>query len=99
LAAVSVTEIVDEGERISFTVDQVGIPVVVKTSYFPNWSSKGALGPYHATPNWMIVVPTEHEVVLEYGATWVEYLGWIITVIGAGSLLAVTRGKRRKAPR
>ncbi len=99
LAAVSVTEIVDEGQRISFTVDQVGIPVVVKTSYFPNWSSKGALGPYHATPNWMIVVPTEHEVVLEYGATWVEYLGWIITVIGAGSLLAVTRGKRRKAPR
>ncbi len=96
LAAVSVTEIVDERERISFSVDRVGIPVVVKTSYFPNWSAKGALGPYQATPNWMIVVPTEHEVVLEYGATWVEYLGWLITVIGVGSLLVGARRKGRK---
>ena len=88
-----VTEIDEEGQRISFTVDQVGIPVVVKTSYFPNWSARGALGPYQATPNWMIVVPTEQEVVLEYGATWVEYLGWFITIIGVVALL---RGRRRE---
>ena len=97
LSAVAVTKVVEEGERISFTVDQVGIPVVVKTSYFPNWSSKGALGPYRATPNWMIVVPTEHDVVLEYGATWVEYLGWFISFVGAGCLLVHIQAKRRKA--
>ena len=93
LPGVLVTEIDEESQRISFTVDQVGIPVVVKTSYFPNWSARGALGPYQATPNWMIVVPTEQEVVLEYGATWVEYLGWFITVIGVVALL---RGRRRE---
>ena len=34
------------------------MPVVVKTSYFPNWEVQGAEGPYRLAPNLMVVVPT-----------------------------------------
>ena len=52
---------IDEQE-LSFTVDQVGVPVLVKVSYFPNWTVDGAEGPYRVAPNLMVVVPTENEV-------------------------------------
>ncbi|GIT76663.1 MAG: hypothetical protein Ct9H300mP31_11940 [Acidimicrobiaceae bacterium] len=28
----------------------LGVPVLVRTSYFPNWEVEGALGPWRATP-------------------------------------------------
>ena len=38
---------VEIGEQsLSFDVDQVGVPVLVKVSYFPNWEASGAEGPY-----------------------------------------------------
>ena len=60
--------------RISFKVDQVGVPVLVKASYFPNWEVSGAKGPYRVAPNFMVVIPTSNEVTLHYGYTAVEYL-------------------------
>ena len=96
LPAISVTNIVEEGDRISFSVDQTGVPVLVKASYFPNWSVKGGLGPYRSTPNWMVVVPTENEVLLEFEATWVEYFGWLITLSGLSVVALSIRSKRRK---
>ena len=96
LPALSVTNIVEEGDTISFSVDQVGVPVLVKASYFPNWSVEGALGPYRATPNWMVVIPSENEVTLRFRATWAEYLGWLITFAGACVIVFLIRSKRKK---
>ena len=96
LPALSVTNIVEEGDTISFSVDQVGVPVLVKASYFPNWSVDGALGPYRATPNWMVVIPSENEVTLRFGATWAEYLGWLVTFAGACVIVFLIRSKRKK---
>ena len=96
LPALSVTNIVEEGDTISFSVDQVGVPVLVKASYFPNWSVDGALGPYRATPNWMVVIPSENEVTLRFRATWAEYLGWLITFAGACAIVVLIRSKRKK---
>jgi acyl transferase domain-containing protein len=31
---------------VSFRVDEVGVPVLVRVSYFPNWSVDGAEGPF-----------------------------------------------------
>ncbi len=76
-------------QRLSFSVDRTGIPVLVKVSYFPNWSVRGAQGPYRVTPNWMVVVPTDERVELTYGATAVEYLAWLATVLGAIALALV----------
>ena len=42
-------------DRITFDVDRVGVPVVVKSSYFPNWKASGADGPWRVTPNEMVV--------------------------------------------
>lgn len=74
---------------LSFSVDRTGVPVLVKVSYFPNWSVRGAEGPYRVTPNWMVVIPTEERVELTYGATAVEYLAWLATLIGAIALALV----------
>ena len=43
--------------RITFDVDRVGVPVLVKASYFPNWKVAGASGPYRVSPNLMVVIP------------------------------------------
>lgn len=68
--------------RISFSVSDVGVPILVSTSFFPNWSAEGAQGPYRVTPNLMVVVPTETEVSLHYGHSSVERLSYVITLIG-----------------
>ncbi|MBO0713106.1 MAG: hypothetical protein J2P59_00015 [Acidimicrobiales bacterium] len=69
-------------DRISFDVSRVGTPVLVKESYFPNWQAAGATGPYRASPNLMVVVPTSHHVVLHYGYTPVDEVGWLLTLAG-----------------
>src|SRR5262249_7159748 len=62
-------------DKISFHVDQLGKPVEIKESYFPNWKVKGATGPYRLAPNLMVVVPTSHDVTLTYGLTKADWLG------------------------
>lgn len=86
------------GDRISFRVDRVGDPVLVKMSWFPNWEADGALGPYRITPNLMVVVPTQRSVELSYGTTGPERLGWTLTALGAAAagLLVVLDGRRRR---
>lgn len=69
-------------QSISFRVDRIGSPVLVRASYFPNWSAAGADGPYRVTPNLMAVVPTAPEVTLEYGRSPVELVAMALTAAG-----------------
>ena len=71
-------------DEISFDVDQVGTPVLVKASYFPNWRVDGADGPYRVAPNLMVVVPTEEHVSLTYGRLPVEWFAYALTLVGIG---------------
>ncbi|MET0628771.1 MAG: hypothetical protein ABW033_09975 [Acidimicrobiia bacterium] len=82
LPTVDVTNIHTTDEKISFDVSRTGVPVMVKTSYYPNWQVSGADGPYRATPNFMVVVPTSRHVELAYGTTSVEWAGRILTLVG-----------------
>ena len=91
LPKVKVSEINVDTDRIEFEVDKIGVPVIVKTSYFPNWKAKGAEGPWRATPNLMVVVPTEKEVALEYGRSSVEIISVLLTLTGLISLAFVGR--------
>ncbi len=100
-----VSSVVRDDHSISFSVDRVGSPVLVRTSYFPNWSVSGARGPYRATPNFMVVVPTSTEVRLTYGRSPVEWLSLGVTLLGIATaswlvLRAVPRGRanRRAIP-
>ncbi len=76
-----VSNIEVDDHRISFETTAVGIPHLVKTSYFPNWEATGADGPYRASPSLMIVVPTQEEVLLEFNNTWTENVGMVLTLL------------------
>ena len=73
--------------------------MLVKASYFPNWNVEGAEGPYRVAPNFMVVVPTANQVTLTYGTSWVEYLGYALTLLGLVLLVVLWRkGPVRYAP-
>jgi len=84
---VEVTGIHRSVKDISFHVSEVGKPVVVKESYFPNWHVSGAKGPYRLAPNLMVVVPTSNDVRLSYGLTKYDWVGRGLTVLGLIGLL------------
>lgn len=93
-----VSDLVVGTDSVSFTVDEIGKPVLVKISYFPNWSADGAEGPWRIGPNLMVVVPTENEVSLSYGRTSAEYLGYLLTLGGVVCLVAMSRLLRSRRP-
>jgi hypothetical protein len=92
-----VSDVVLEDDRISFHTTAVGVPHLVKVSYFPNWTATGADGPYRATPSLMVVVPTQEDVVIEFVDTWPETAGKLITA--ASLVLLVLWGVRRRRRR
>jgi hypothetical protein len=100
LPPVEVSRVRTTDHSVSFHVSRTGVPVMVKTSYFPNWTASGANGPWRATPNFMVVVPTSNEVRLDYSTTTAENLGRVGTVAGvfgvAGLALWPWWRKRRK---
>ena len=96
LDPVEVSNPVIDDESISFDVDRVGEPVLVKMSYFPNWTASGAEGPYRVAPNFMVVIPTDTHVELTYGRTGVEWLSYALTILGVvGLVLLVGAGAYR----
>ena len=82
LDKVNVSNIVQREESISFDVDRVGVPVLVKVSYFPNWRVKGAPAVHRAAPNMMIVVPTSTHVTLSYEPSTLDSLSYVLTLVG-----------------
>jgi len=99
LPEVRVTDIEETEDSISFHVSRTGVPVLVKTSYFPNWRAEGADGPWRATPNFMVVVPTAKNVRIEYRTTTAERLGragTVAGVLGLGALIWWNPGRRRE---
>jgi hypothetical protein len=96
LATTAVSHVTTTNATISFDVSRLGVPVLVKVPYFPNWQASGADGPFETTPNLMVVVPRAHHVSLHYGTTAIDWTGRTGTVLGAIGLLAL--GRRPLAP-
>jgi hypothetical protein len=93
LQPVQVANIKSSDDSVSFDVDTVGVPVLVKVSYFPNWHVSGAKGPYRVTPNLMVVIPTSHHVRLHYGYTAVDMFGFLLSLLGVAGLVWLFRAK------
>ena len=91
LPEVDVSDIEMGDDSISFTVDKVGVPVLVKTSYFPNWEVTGAEGPYRVSPNLMVVIPTSNEVSMHFGRTPVDLAAMFLTLLGLIGLVWLAR--------
>ncbi|HYN34407.1 MAG TPA: hypothetical protein VES40_17410 [Ilumatobacteraceae bacterium] len=82
LDPVTVSNVDVADQSISFEVDQIGVPVLVRVSYFPTWKVEGADGPYRVAPNFMVVVPTSNEVTLTYSKTSLDWFFYGLTFIG-----------------
>jgi hypothetical protein len=91
LPVVKVSQIRTTDDEISFHVDRTGVPVLVRTSYFPAWHATGAAGPWRAEPNLMVVVPSAHDVTLHYGATAGSRIGELLTLVGIVVLVVLIR--------
>ncbi len=79
---------------LSFSVDRTGVPVVVRSSYFPNWKVSGANGPWRVSPNLMVVVPTSTKVTMTYGRSGVELAAGGVTLVGVLAALWLAFGVR-----
>jgi hypothetical protein len=90
---------VHEGtSTIDFDVDRPGTPILVKTSYFPNWKVDGAEGPYRVTPNLMVVVPTSNHVHLHYEQTSVDFIANGLTLLGVVLVIVLARMRPLRMP-
>jgi hypothetical protein len=98
LPAVTVSNVQLGDQDLRFSVDKVGVPILVKISYFPNWHVSGAKGPYRIAPNLMVVVPTSNDVHLTYERSNLDYFAYLLTFIGIGFLIFMRiRGDVRHA--
>lgn len=91
LPKVTVSKIHMGIDSISFHVSKPGVPVLVRTSYFPNWEVEGAKGPYRVSPNLMVVVPTSTEVSMHFGRTPVDVLAIVLTLLGMVGVFLLAR--------
>jgi hypothetical protein len=82
LPEVRISEFERKQDSVSFKVDKVGVPVLVRVSFFPNWKVDGAEGPYRAAPNMMVVIPTDNEVRLHYSSSMIDKVAYLLTLIG-----------------
>ena len=86
LPAVKVSHVRETDDTVSFRVSRTGVPVVVRTSYFPNWEASGAKGPWRLTPNFMVVVPTSRSVTLHYARSGPEISASRLSVVGVAGV-------------
>ena len=93
-ASGTVTNIELDHHRIAFDTTAIGVPHLIKVSYFPNWSASGADGPYRAAPSLMIVVPTEEHVEITFGYTWAELGGFALTFGSVGAVAGLWLWRR-----
>ena len=92
---VTISNVRKGNESISFSVDKVGTPVLVKVSYFPNWKVTGADKVYRAAPNMMVVVPTSKNVTLEYKESLLDRSSYLLTLAGIVLLIFMIRRRLR----
>jgi hypothetical protein len=82
LDPIKVSNVKMGNESVSFDVDKIGVPVLVKVSYFPNWEVEGAQGPYRIAPNLMVVIPTSKHVHMSFARTFTDYFAYGLALLG-----------------
>ena len=90
-----VSNISTETDKISFSVDQVGTPVLIRSSFFPAWEANGAEGPFRVAPNFMVVVPTEQNVELVFSRTATDIVALLLTGVGIVAMFVLARASIR----
>lgn len=91
LPEVTVSNFTLNDQDLSFDVDRVGVPVLVKVSYFPNWTATGAEGPYRAGANQMIVIPTSKHVTMSFDRSTVDIASLVLSGLGLIAVVLLWR--------
>jgi hypothetical protein len=84
-------------ESVRFTVDKIGVPVLVRVSYFPNWKVDGAKGPYRVAPNMMVVIPTSNTVNMHFGWSTLDYVAYLLSFAGIAWIVVTRRRSKQTA--
>lgn len=79
--------------RIAFTTSAIGKPHIVSEIGFPNWTVRGASGPYLVAPGVMLVIPHEPDVELCYTRLPSDHIGRGLSLFGI--VLCAGYGVRR----
>ena len=83
-ATVEIKEI--KNDSLIFSTDYLEMPHLIKYSYFPGWQVKGAKGPYLISPSFMMVIPFQNEVTLEYSYNIWDKIGFAMSI---GSFMVI----------
>ena len=67
---------------IRFKTSAVGLPHIVKCTYYPNWKVRGARQVFMVSPCFMLVYPDQAEVELYYGQTAADNTGLALSIVG-----------------
>ena len=92
--AISHEEITDRSIR--FTTSAVGLPHIVKCSYYPNWKVRGASAVHMVTPAFMLVYPEQQDVELYYGSTAADVAGRCLAAVAALATCILAAVKRSR---
>lgn len=96
LPPVKVSAVTLTQNSVAFHVDRIGVPVEVKETYFPWWHAVGAEGPWRIAPDFLVVVPTSHSVVLTASPGAAEHVGTAVSLIAVGGTIVLALWDRRR---
>ena len=68
-------------DYLVFSTNQIGKPHLVKYTYFPGWQVQGGSGPYLISPSFMMVIPDQEDVTLEYSYNFWDKIGFGFSVL------------------
>lgn len=74
---------------LRFRTEHLDQPHVIACTFFPSWRVRGARAVYFLTPGYLLVYPTENEVILYHGKGVVERLGVALSIVGVLVLLGL----------
>jgi len=86
-------------ESLEFSTANIGVPHLVRTSFFPTWDVSGAQGPFLASPWFMVVIPEQEVVTLTYDPGWAHRLGGYVSLAASIALLGAALLRLRRPPR
>jgi len=86
--------------EISFAVQKLHQPYLVKFSFHPNWKVEGAEKIYLVSPSFMLVYPAQNTVRLTWARSFLpDYLGLILSAAGLVLIFILWKSKERPLPR
>ena len=88
-STITVTEI--KKDSLIFETENLYQPVLVKITYFPGWKVIGGKGPYLISPSFMMVIPLQKEMTLQFGYNLWDKIGMVMSLLGLITVILITR--------